>query len=80
GVSFLYLLYVLYEKFFTDRTVPGWSSLMSMSLFFHGVTLVILGILGEYVGRIYDETRNRPRYIVESTRGFPSREGAPERP
>ena len=80
GVSFLYLLYVLYEKFFTDRTVPGWSSLMSMSLFFHGVTLVILGILGEYVGRIYDETRDRPRYIVESTRGFPPRGGTPERP
>ncbi len=77
GASVLFLLYVFYEKFFTDRTVPGWSSLMSMSLFFHGITLVILGILGEYVGRIYDETRNRPRYIVESTRGFPSRKEAP---
>ena len=76
GASVLFLLYVFYEKFFTDRTVPGWSSLMSMSLFFHGITLVILGILGEYVGRIYDETRNRPRYIVESTRGFPSRKEA----
>ena len=77
GASVLFLLYVFYEKLFTDRTVPGWSSLMSMSLFFHGITLVILGILGEYVGRIYDETRNRPRYIVESTRGFPSRKEAP---
>ena len=77
GASVLFLLYVFYEKLFTDRTVPGWSSPMSMSLFFHGITLVILGILGEYVGRIYDETRNRPRYIVESTRGFPSRKEAP---
>ncbi|HQH78926.1 MAG TPA: glycosyltransferase family 2 protein, partial [Synergistaceae bacterium] len=73
GVSFLYLIYVFYEKFFTDHTVPGWSSLMSMSLFFHGVILVILGILGEYVGRIYDEARDRPRYIVASTKGFPPR-------
>ncbi len=77
GVSFLYLIRVFYEKFFTDHTVPGWSSLMSMSLFFHGVTLVILGILGEYVGRIYDEARDRPRYIVASTRGFPPRGGDP---
>lgn len=75
GASVLFLLYVFYEKFFTDRTVPGWSSLMSMSLFFHGITLVILGILGEYVGRIYDEARDRPRYIVASLRG-----GTPEEP
>ena len=75
GMSFLYLLYVVYEKFFTDHTVPGWTSLMSMSLFFHGITLVILGILGEYVGRIYDEARDRPRYIVASLRG-----GTPEEP
>ena len=75
GASVLFLLYVFYEKFFTDRTVPGWTSLMSMSLFFHGITLVILGILGEYVGRIYDEARDRPRYIVASLRG-----GTPEEP
>jgi dolichol-phosphate mannosyltransferase len=65
GMSFLMLLYVVWEKLFTDRTVQGWSSLMTMSLFFHGVTLILLGVLGEYIARIYEETKNRPRYIVE---------------
>nr|HPQ38440.1 glycosyltransferase [Synergistaceae bacterium] len=65
GMSFLMLLYVVWEKLFTDRTVQGWSSLMTMSLFFHGMTLILLGILGEYIARIYEETKNRPRYIVE---------------
>jgi len=65
GFSFCYLLYVLYLKLFTDKTIVGWSSLMAVNLFFYGFMLIILGIFGEYIGRIYNETQNRPLYVVD---------------
>jgi hypothetical protein len=44
--------------------VQGWTSLMAALLLLSAVQLVTIGILGEYIGRIYDQTRNRPRYLV----------------
>jgi dolichol-phosphate mannosyltransferase len=70
AVSFVYLLIVLYEKLFTDWTVAGWSSIVAMNLLFDGIMLIILGIMGEYIGRIYDEIKNRPLYIVSKKVGF----------
>ncbi|MGG4384991.1 glycosyltransferase family 2 protein [Priestia megaterium] len=64
GIGFIYLLLVLYLKLFTDSTITGWSSLIVIQLFFSGIILIILGMIGEYIGRIYDETKNRPLYIV----------------
>ncbi len=64
GIGFIYLLVVLYLKLFTDSTITGWSSLIVIQLFFSGIILIILGMIGEYIGRIYDETKNRPLYIV----------------
>ncbi|NOU92971.1 glycosyltransferase [Paenibacillus sp. LMG 31456] len=52
-------------KFTTDYVIQGWTSLMIVMLFLGGMQLFILGIIGEYLGRIYDETRNRPLYIVD---------------
>ncbi len=69
-LSFLYLLVVIYLKLFTDQTVSGWASTLSVSLFFNGVVLMMLGIIGEYIGRIYDETKNRPLYIIREKKGF----------
>lgn len=69
-VSFLYLLYSLYLKLFTNSTEPGWTSIVTISLFFNGIILIILGIVGEYIGRIYDEVKNRPLYIVGQQIGF----------
>lgn len=68
--SFLYLLVVLYLKLFTEKTVSGWASAVSVSLLFNGVILMMLGIIGEYIGRIYDETKNRPLYIIRERKGF----------
>jgi len=68
--SFAYLIYVLYLRLFTDATVSGWASLAVISLFFNGVVLIILGIIGEYIGRIYDEAKGRPLYIIGETKGF----------
>ncbi|MGG0387719.1 glycosyltransferase family 2 protein [Priestia megaterium] len=64
GIGFIYLLVVMYLKLFTDSTITGWSSLIVIQLFFSGIILIILGMIGEYIGRIYDETKNRPLYIV----------------
>jgi glycosyltransferase involved in cell wall biosynthesis len=69
-IGFLYLLIVLYQKLFTDTAQTGWASLMAVTLVFHGITLVILGIIGEYIGRIYEEVKGRPLYIVKETIGF----------
>jgi len=69
-LSFFYLLAVLYLKLFTDRAVSGWASTLSVSLIFNGVVLIMLGIIGEYIGRIYDETKNRPLYVIREKKGF----------
>lgn len=68
--SFLYLMVVLYQKLFTDRTVAGWASSVVISLFFNGIVLMMLGIAGEYIGRIYDETKGRPLYVIRRVRNF----------
>ncbi len=68
--SFLYLMVVLYQKLFTNYTVAGWASSMVISLFFNGIVLMMLGIAGEYIGRIYDETKGRPLYVVRQVRNF----------
>ncbi|WP_374707021.1 glycosyltransferase family 2 protein [Paenibacillus sp. J31TS4] len=68
--SFVFLLVVLYQRLFTNMTVPGWTSLLASNLLFNGIVLILLGIIGEYIGRIYDESKNRPLYIVKEARGF----------
>jgi polyisoprenyl-phosphate glycosyltransferase len=69
-LSFIYLLYVLYLRLFTDRTEVGWTSIVAVNLFFNGIILIILGIIGEYIGRIYDEAKGRPLYIVREFTNF----------
>jgi len=68
--SFLYGLYSLYAYFFTTRTIPGWTSLLVTVLFLGGVQLICIGILGEYLIRIYNEAKGRPLYIVRTSFGF----------
>lgn len=63
--SVIWMMVVLYLKLFTNLTVTGWSSLLMAILFFNGVVLIMLGIIGEYIGRIYDEVKHRPLYILK---------------
>jgi len=63
--SFLYLLYILYGKLTGQIPNPGYTSLMSVMLFACGVQLLILGILGEYIGRLMSAAYRRPVYIIE---------------
>jgi polyisoprenyl-phosphate glycosyltransferase len=70
AAGFVYLLIVLYLRLFTDATEPGWTSLIVISLLFHGITLSLLGVLGEYVGRTYEEAKRRPLYVVSDRVNF----------
>ena len=70
--SFFLILWTLFIKY-GDGAVIGWSSLMISILFIGGIQLVTLGIIGEYVGRIYDEVKLRPLYIIDKKIGFVSR-------
>jgi len=70
GFSFLAGLYTIFLKFFTVRTIPGWTSLMIVLLFLGGIQLITLGIIGEYIGRISDEVKQRPPYIIQDKINF----------
>lgn len=63
--SFLVGASIVYKKIFYGVPVLGWSSLISAVLVMGGIQIIILGIIGEYVGRNYIETKNRPLYIVK---------------
>lgn len=69
--GFIGILLSLYLRIFTNVTVQGWTSLMVVSLFLGGVQLIILGIMGEYIGRIYDEVRGRPLYLIKDLFNLP---------
>lgn len=78
-VAFLLMATVLYLRLFTDLAILGWASLMTSILFLGGVVLVTIGIIGEYTGRIYDEVKRRPLYVVAERMGL-AREAEPEDP
>lgn len=69
GVSFLYLIYALILKIFMNITIQGWASLIVAVLFLGGVQLMCIGIIGEYIGRIGEEVKKRPLYIIKGVIG-----------
>lgn len=75
--SFIYLVIVVYQRLFTNTTTAGWASIVAINLLFNGIILILLGVIGEYIGRIYDETKNRPLYIVRERIGQQQDEEAP---
>lgn len=68
--SFLYLIAVIAQKLFWSNTIQGWASTLAVNLFFNGIVLMMLGIIGEYIGRIYDEAKGRPLYIIRELKNF----------
>ena len=77
-VSFAVLLYSLVSHFLM-RTEPGWTSIISVVLFVGSVNMIMLGIMGEYIGRIFMQSKQRPLFLIESvTRGMRSRRRPPQ--
>lgn len=67
-LSFIYGVYAVYVYFADDRVISGWASVLTSILFIGGIQLVILGIIGEYLGKMYLQTKNRPFYIIKEER------------
>jgi hypothetical protein len=68
-LAFAFACYIVVDYFLYGNNVPGWATLVTGIAFFSGVQLLSIGILGEYVGRIFDEVKQRPVYVVGSEAG-----------
>jgi len=85
-LSALFLIFIVVQVIFFGRDTPGYASLMTVILFFNGIVMINLGMIGEYIARIVTEVKQRPVYLVRETinltepqnRGFAGRTG--ERP
>lgn len=73
------IFYALFLRVFTSIWIEGWTAIMIAVLFLGGGQLICLGILGEYVGRIYNEIKRRPMYVVQEYIGFSARHPAVSR-
>ncbi len=69
-LAFMYAIFIIVDTLVRGNPVPGYPSLLSVVLFLGGVQLFTIGVLGEYIGRIYSEVKRRPIYIVREAVGF----------
>lgn len=69
--AFVELCYILLA-YFGERTVPGWASLMTVMSLMFGILFILLGIIGTYLGKIYEILKNRPRFVIGDQVGFAS--------
>jgi len=70
ALAFLYALYLIITKSLGFQTVTGWASIVLLILTLGGIQLVVIGIIGEYIARMYDEIKDRPLYILQHLEGF----------
>jgi len=70
GFSLIYLGKALYEYFVLKITVPGWTSIIVLQIFFTGIILFCMGIIGSYIGRIFEQGQRRPLYWIRETRNI----------
>lgn len=68
--AFVYLIYIIAKTIVTGVDTPGYASVMCVMLFLGGIQLIFLGIIGEYLGKTYNETKARPIYIAKDKLGF----------
>ena len=70
ALGFLYALFLVIRRFLYEAPIEGWTSLICVVLITSGVQLIMLGVLGEYLWRTFDESRRRPRYLIEESHGI----------
>jgi polyisoprenyl-phosphate glycosyltransferase len=80
GSSLLYATYLVFHTIVVGKDVPGYASLIIGILFLGGIQLISLGVLGEYLARVYEEVKGRPLYIVRAAHGIASSGAAMEGP
>jgi len=69
-IAFGGIVYAIYGRFISGSAVPGWASAVSIISFLFGVLFVVLGLIGEYIGRIFMEVRGRPRFVIDESIGI----------
>ena len=68
------MAYAILAKLLTGHTPPGWASLTTLMIFIGGIQLLVMGIVGEYLGRIFEEVKRRPHFIRAGSAGWLSLE------
>jgi glycosyltransferase involved in cell wall biosynthesis len=68
-LGFMYGAYALYQHVFLSKTITGWTSLVLLVLLLGGIQLICLGVIGEYIARIYEQSKQRPLYIIDTIYG-----------
>jgi len=66
-LAFAFAIYALFIYFFTNKAIQGWASVVIGLMFFNGLNLLMLGIIGEYLGKLFLENKRRPNYIIGET-------------
>jgi len=73
ALGFLYSLYALWERFASGTVLPGWTSIVMLVAIVGGIQLMLIGVLGVYLGKIYEEVKQRPLYVVRASIGLGER-------
>jgi glycosyltransferase involved in cell wall biosynthesis len=67
SISMVYAILIVFTRYFGQTPFPGWAPIMISILFVGGLIMMMLGIVGEYIWRIYDEVRAKPKYVIDIT-------------
>lgn len=79
-LSFVYTAYIVSKSFIVGAPVAGWPSIMAVMLFLGGMQMIFLGLMGEYIGRLFMQSKGRPSFVIEDVRysGSPNNKPAPK--
>ena len=69
-IGFIFVLSILVRKFILNNIIPGYTSLISVIILFSGIQILVIGVVGLYIGKIMSEVQNRPLYIIRKKINF----------
>lgn len=70
ALALLYALWIILSTFICGKETPGWATIVTAISFFGGLQLFAIGVVGEYIGRVFDEVKGRPHYIIDEEASF----------